>query len=96
MLLMNHGVSEISNYGMNQRKHVQFSIVNVITRELHLNSVLNHQTSKMTTFHHKLDPLEFHHKEESPYMKTPIIMERRLLIPQIKLASKTLILPQFK
>lgn len=96
MLLMNHGVSETSNYGMNQRKHVQFSTVNVTTRELHLNSALNHQTSKMTTFHHKLDLSRFHHKEELPYMRAPIIMERRLLIPQIKLVSKTLILPLFK
>jgi hypothetical protein len=84
----NHGVSETSNYGMNQKKLVPFSTANVISRELHLNSALNHQTSKMIAFHHKSDQSKYHLKEELPYMKAPIIMERRLPILKINHAFK--------
>jgi len=88
MLLMNHGVSETSDYGMNQKKLVPSSTVNVISREHHLNSALNHQTSKMTAFHHKSDQSKYHLKEELPYMKALITMERRLLILKINHAFK--------
>lgn len=84
----NHGVSETSDYGMNQKKLVPSSTVNVISREHHLNSALNHQTSKMITSHHKSDQSKYHLKEELPYMKAPIIMERRSPILKINHAFK--------
>lgn len=77
MQQMNLGDSETLNYGMKLKNHVLFSTVNVISKEHHLNSVLNHQISRMIIFHHKLDPLRFHHKEESLYMKALITMERK-------------------
>lgn len=74
---MNHGALENLNYGMNQKKLAQFSIVNVILREHLMNFAQNLLTSKKTASHHKLDQLKFHHKVELLYMKTLIIMAKK-------------------
>jgi len=83
---MNHGVSENSNCTMSLRKNVLCSILNVTIKELHLNSVKNHLTSKTITFLPTLSQLKSHLKEELPFMKKLIMVVSLLFILSHKLA----------
>ena len=71
---------------MNQRKSVLSFIQNVTLKEQLSTFVKNHQTFRKIMFHLLLDLLKSHLKLKSPSMRAQITTERKLLIPQAKIA----------
>lgn len=77
MQLMNHGVSENTSSSMKLNKNAPFSILNVDSRVLHMNSAEDRPTLKKTVYHPLSDPLKSHHKAELHFMKIMITKEKR-------------------
>jgi hypothetical protein len=76
MLMMNLGVSEISDFSINQRKYVPYSSKNVVSKVNHTNFVMPQLISESKIFLKQSDPSNYHLKEELHYSKKQDMVER--------------------